>query len=349
MKNLLPWLLLLAGPFIVSDLTTSRLVLAGFSILIFCREDFKVNPPGKWLLAWLGWSIICCLVSPYPQISIEGFHLRNEGLATIIICFALAIFTKNFQYVIALEVLGMIGLGILFMFEVCGHPLWPHIAEGALSSVIGASAFCCEPLIFPVCFIYCLLVGSRAGMIGLMVGVIVLEMFVRKWKRLAIFLSIISVIIALTPMGTRFLKYQLTTACAGARSGWIVQASERLYERPIVGWGLDVQSRLLKPAAGQAWRHGGAMPDRVHFLPVEIAIQTGFVGLILCCLALGSAIFHCLANKSFENRLCLSVICAWIAFSLFNPSGIPATAFCLLAFFTIKPKDSNETRPKRNL
>lgn len=130
----------------------------------------------------------------------------------------------------------------------------------------------------------------------------------------------------------------LDSVGAGSRPQFMLQAEDKAYVAPITGYGLDTQSKYLRPASGIT-KHRGTVTDRAHFLPLDITLQIGWIGYLLCCAILAKAIHVTWYNRTRRNVACLSVIVSFVVATCMNPSGIPAIALLSIGLFGIQEKD----------
>lgn len=187
----------------------------------------------------------------------------------------------------------------------------------------------------------CLACNTRGAMLGMVIGILIYCCVIWKHrvkKKVILGILILVGVIALSPAGRKMAKIDVHTMGTGPRSQWMMQAIQASKERPMLGYGLDTLSHVLKPASG-AFGTGDlknpTIADRTHNIFLDMLLQTGWIGLALFVTTVGMAVKCALNHPSVNNAISLSVLGGWIVTGLFNPTGITATLIMLMALFAI--------------
>lgn len=316
-------------------------------------------------LLWslLGWMILSSILSPWRWLSIEGFHLRCEGLITWIIIFALASsYWKNFKDFKGLGIILSLCLCIILILHLYTHRHFSWAADNwfqwVVSTNIGISTFAAlssvilysinpwlSLLSLPVLYVG----KTRSAWICAIVAVGTYYLITQKPSRKKVYIFIF----ALAMFGICSIKLTgknlpSSSFMSGSRVQWIMQASHLMYEEPFSGYGLDTLSNVLKPAVGPS-RHEGAVCDRVHNTVFDIILQIGWIGYGLCLAILAFTIHTVFYHRTTLNLLCFSIMIAWICASFINPTGISSMALMMIALFGIDDKSKIITYKKSDI
>lgn len=243
------------------------------------------------------------------------------GLATVYLCFKLDLIALHESF-----------------FAVT---VFPKMSLAAFTTFAALSFW----MVHPVCVTLALplLVHSnRATVIALMVGFAVYHGFrigkILKGTKLALTASgiaFLAMAIAFSPVGKKFMALDPDTFGQGARTQWLVQASDLTYNMPLTGYGIDSLSRHLKPATGPM-SEKNAVADKCHNIIFDLILSTGWIGYTLALLTFGAALGVTWFYRSSTNIACFALVCAWITFNLMNPTGMMGHACMLIGLFGIR-------------
>lgn len=317
-----------------------RLMLA--SICVLAGVSGKLSRPGLpgiIFLVWLGWALICSTLSPWPEMSLNGFLLRREGWFTFAVatCFALSL--KNHIHLIPFA--GIIALALpwaqVLIDEKLVHEfmLMP-VPQGALA----AGLLCVSSVYHPslgIIFAPMLLgSGQRSAFIAV-VAVLFWQLVFGLGNRakcmLWVIMGCLAVGLAVTPLGNKLVDTRFNFT--GSRTQWLLQADTLAKALPLTGYGLDTGSKLLRPATGPT-AHPRVLHDRTHNMLADILLFTGWPGLTMILLCLGACIATTIKFPTETNRAALSGVLAIGLVGMFNPIGIPAWFLMLACVFKIR-------------
>lgn len=337
---------LVATPGLTENSQPMKLLACVVACLCLSPEKaFKIFPHHWAVFGWLVWAAIGCILSPFPSLAIYGFHLRYEGLITFVLLVYLAFeWSKNME----LGAIGWIGsaLSVAYLLLI---PLlhdtelsWLMLPKvpmaGLLAVAFGVAYHQNRWLGLPI--IACgMATGSRSFILCAGLAVACSECLKTEnlhIKRIVVLASLLIVSVAILPFTPLAGKLKNTEfSGTGARAQWILQADT--LSKSIYPWGLglDTGSTWLKdPKAVYAEK--GAISDKVHNVFYDILVCTGWVGLIIVFLGLGSCIYHAFYYPTIRNEAAAIGILCYMVFGVMNPTGIPATALMLICVFNLK-------------
>ncbi len=300
---------------------------------------------GEGLIMWL---VFTCLAITYWKTSKD---LKPLAITCLISCLAL-VGAKIALHLFYRHVFG----DIKWALEWYDRLFMPDVALAAFAVVASVISCFIHPYLILVGLAVVISTANRAAFIAWIIAWIISwnRALFAKWasalgaefihiKRIKLkhVLSVATGLVVLF-FGLRILDNKIaripgSDIGSGARAQWLNQAvylSDRL---PLTGYGLDTLSQYLNHSVGEQRSDlRRFIPDRVHNLPYDLILQTGWIGYTLLLLALGHAIGCVALYPDKQNYLCLSAVLAFIVFGLFNPHGYLAIAVTLTAFFGIR-------------
>lgn len=345
------WTLCFSGGFFGNP-NLNRVLACAFCLLAVDMGRFKLGVVQWCFLAWLAWTIACTFfLGSRADFAFQGFNMRMEGLPTWIVITALAYafwsLTDRFMWFVGF--MGLATVYLCFKLDLMAlHEsffavtVFPKMALAAFTTFAALSFW----MVNPVCVTFALplLVHSnRAAVIALLVGIAVFHGFrdghrIMKGKTLALAASgiaLLMVAIVLSPVGAKFRALNPDTIGQGARTQWLVQASELTRDMPLTGYGMDSLSRQLKPAQG-LMSEKNTVADKCHNIIYDLILSTGWIGYTLALLTFGTALGVTWLYRSSTNIACFALVCAWITFNLMNPTGMMGHACMLIGLFGIR-------------
>jgi hypothetical protein len=316
----------------------------------------------------MAWCTLSTCLSDYFLMSFQGFYpYRGQGLITYLILTCLAFsYWKAFD---SIKPLAWTCLAYCLVMAICFKLFIPLLADGSLDvhSQINydrmflpdtaRAAFSCEaaPLImilnpflgifgvFPI-----LQTGTRSALAAMSISTVIYLCFTNKFslKSKKLFLVAGAVVLALvvyTKFG--FIQTKMTSIPKfsqlghGARSAWVRQGLFLSQRLPLTGFGLDSLSNYLttpKIAGYEGLQR--FMPDRTHFLALDIVLQVGWIGfgILLSSFVIAARLVY--YNRTKENICCLSVLIAYAVYGCLNPCGCLGESVALTCLFGIRRK-----------
>lgn len=342
---------LLFAPGVFGNPVLNRLLICAMILMLCDFKSFKIGLPGKLFLGWIFWAFISSLfLGNKADLAFQGFNYRMEGLPTWIVlaCLALAYHStfKNHKWLI-----GALSLALIYLYcridllidreGLFANLVFPRMAMSGLACLMAMLLWTVHPA-WILAVIPLLSETNRACIIALFAGITAFELLKHRNKfnlkiigSIALGIFFLVGLVFMSPIGKKFRSLDHRTIGLGARSQWLLQASDLTKEMPITGYGLDSLSRKLKPSQGVIVEKR-AIPDKVHNLAYDLILSTGWIGYTILLLAFGAAFSMVWKAPTEANNVYFAVLVSWIAFHLFNPSGIPAHAVMLVSLFGIK-------------
>lgn len=353
---MIPLLILLAMVFApgLSLNSVHNKLFAVALLLLAYNKPLRLRPLTalQWMLvAMLGWMALVTALSAYPAQSFNGFWMRHEGWLTwaSLVLFAIAyckITDPEFHRICLFITAGvMLAMAVLLPpNQITSEVLFgSRVSMSAVAAMVGVAIWSFEPGLILLVMPTLILCDTRCGIIALTCGILAYhaptmrlkgcfrpqEWSVRK-KAVSVILVIIAVSsVILTPLAGKFCKFNVPLT--GARANYVLQADKLAKNLPLTGFGVDTLSHyLVAPEA-----KNGHVLDRTHNVLFDIVLQTGWLGYLLSLCILGVAVHRVLADPTVHRRLALGMVVAWIAFNLFNPSGISSHWLMLVALCMI--------------
>lgn len=346
-------ILLFAPVWFCNNLLLCRVAtIAGLIIVMTHKKQEKLCLPQVMFLIWLAWAVLCCVLSDFPRLAIEGFYLRVEGLlswATLTAAAYLTDKTSKTNYAL-MAFLCAISLILLVLKAIFYSDIrfQAYVIENVALSSFAACAFVFlwtygSPYMSAFAIGLLVIATTRSGLFAAMAGILCYYLMKgtlkTAYKKIVALLGILTILILFTPIKQKIenLNYTFT----GSRSQWLKQSEVMTKALPLTGYGLDTLSHYLKPAKGET-RQRLAIAERVHFLPLDICLQTGWIGLTLFMLFVGSAIAFATKNPSGINLAAASVLVTWFIFGCINPQGLHSLLLTLVCVFQMKKLKLNE-------
>lgn len=293
------------------------------------------------LVAFMGWMVVATVCSPWWETSLYGSDQRVEGLLTWLVLARIAWLlweTGDVGYIGVAAIFSLAIIAILYTFSV---QILTPVAFGALCAVVAGLFAVNLPWLSVLCVVGAACVGSRAGVLAALVGMGAAWVMAgnpsRRLKTLAAFALPLAVALAFTPVAQKTASLNLSTLGSGARSQMVAKCATLTYKRPLVGYGMDVGSEVLT-RPGENVAQIGAVYDKVHFGPLDLVLQVGWIGLTFLLLSTGWVVGCAVKLKSSANMACFGAVIAWWAFGLLNPQGIPATMLFLACLVGAKAR-----------
>lgn len=349
---LLAFIALCLCPFLLSNSMPIRFLLSGVFMLAGWPRIFTyLGRPARWFMAWLAWAVLGCFLCDHPLLAINGWHLRCEGAITYVLLtyFAWIYWSRFYD----LKPITFVLIGLCLVYPIAGALMpedffmrmcLPNVALGSLAALSVILAFNLRWELPILCLPALVQSGSRSALAAVLGGVAIASTgwFISQFKgRLTLIRGLLVVLaMAVASMCYAPLRHKVLSThfdFSGSRSQWIRQVNVLAYTMPLTGYGLDTGSEYLKPATGPTVDQGKT-PDRAHFLPADILLWTGWVGLILVFGVLVEAFVVTVSDPSAINIGCFSSLMGFVIFSCLNPAGVPSLALAILAIFGIKDR-----------
>ena len=326
--------------------------------------------PTMALLVWffLNAAVGVCL-SEYPAMAFWGHWGRNEGLLTWILIAITAIFYwRRFDSLWPLAVPLCAFYLVMVVYAIVNRTSTPIIAPTALAG-LSAVAVAVFAVHCPSLAIYMSLGlitgGSRSGLLGAFVGALVGWAVVWDYRQckeaarglVALTLVLLAVSVFVPSIRQKFSNTNFSFD--GARVHWLRQGLWQVSGIYPWGQGLDTQSQYLTHRTLDSYleanrisgRIAPKIADRSHFFPIDIIMQTGWIGFALVLALFARAIFLLKQSSSMapmldcendpwpvhrQNAACLAGLVAWITMGMVNPQGIPANLLVLICLLGLR-------------
>ena len=361
----LAFLALIFIPGISSNFLVNKLFGCAAILCLLLKPGFKIKFCSVQYLfgLWLAWVFVGSTFSDNNTIASIGYWGRMEGFLTwgLLSAMAWAYWTgceeeTKFElfklpvtmrgldliFIASLLIFTSIVLVIMFVWPVQSMAFFlkimPDNALAGFSSIGAVLLFAYTPIAAIPAVLAALCSANRTVLIAIVSGITcfyLLTNFKRSLRASIIVFLILLAIIPFTTIGKRISTLNTSVMGIGSRSQWVLQGSELSKSVPVMGYGLDTLSVHLKPAKGK-YIHKGVVVDRTHFLPIDLILQTGWIGYYLALAMLACALHVTLKYRTKQNIICLSVIVSWIAFNCINPSGVYGHLIMLIALFGIR-------------
>jgi hypothetical protein len=336
----------------------------------------KLDFHHKLFFTFLAWCSIGVYCSDYPLMAFQGFYpYRGEGLITYLIITCLAVsYWKHFETIKPLAWFGIISCLVLSIYFYLHVPTWedslgtqnrtqvrfaslflPDVALSAFACVAGILAMSIHPALSVISFFPILNAGSRSAVIGLLIAWVMCFLLTKSKSSFKLNLKLtrfqkngMIAIVSILLISLAFEKAyyfeqrienlpQIKNMGRGARSQWLMQGSRLSQSLPLTGLGLDTLSNHLTPPEGKGYEGlRKYIPDRTHNYPMDIILQTGWIGYTLLLLSLGYALGLAIKYPDRQNWVCLCALISFGLFGLLNPHGMLAECVALTSLFGIK-------------
>jgi len=289
-------------------------------------------------LLWLVILFVASVKGLHPLASIVGGSYRHQGVLFFLTLWltgkTLIVLTKRersslrrgLARVVFLEAIIVI-LQVTFGKTYFGRPLGTLGGPNTVAGFLTMGLFFIDKafrgrnlsIIVTLVFVAVLLTGSRAGIAGLLIMVVffLLSSFkkVLFWK-----ISIILGILALSGLVILTAFKQRPSSKFENRGLFWEMAISFIRQRPLLGYGAETQEVLYeKEFARQEMPLSEMMVDRSHNLFLDIILWSGFSGLALFLLWIGSNIRQMIIGKQYVN---IAALFSWFVFSMFQPLGV---------------------------
>jgi O-antigen ligase len=327
----------------------------------------RLAEPGILLITWFIWAIFCSYQSEYFQLALFGYHKRFEGIITWILALSFGWLFWRTSSLKSLFLYCKIILGICFAVMVFKPEIYKSLIYGHITIAAFASIISCMLISrniawigLAIPFVYLTQVRSMLLAIGLAsLAYLALnrhkikDLFGNNWTPWVV--TVIILPLTLIAAYPKLSSMNLRSLGTGARSQFAWQSIEAITLKPFTGYGIDTQSKILKPAiVGSEEYHehdrgDGVMikrifdVDRAHNFFLDILLQTGFIGLILWLFILTRIVYRTFSYPSEINTACMYGACGAISYGLTNPCGIPCLFMLCLCVLGIE-RDSNEVK-----
>ncbi len=312
-------------------------------------KKIKFQPLHYLFFAWLAWAFVCSLCSDHTQISLLGYHLRMEGFLTYLVMSCLAVIywgTHDQIGILKVYCMGILLITItlfgMFSLGQFNNIAFSNVSMASLIAVIGVILYSIQPIETIIIIPFLFICNNRSAIISLVLGlacyILLKHGLKRILKPLMYFSAVIMIIVMCSPLLIKVKSFHLDTLGHGARTQWARQAIKMSTRLPLTGYGLDTLSMYLKPANGGFYEIG-AKCDKTHNIGLDCVLMLGWLGFGLSLFMLLGAFRVTWLNRTDQNIMCFSVIVAWLAFNMFNPSGIYSTVIAMICFLGIKEKD----------
>jgi hypothetical protein len=361
----LAFLALIFIPGLTSNFLVNKLFGCAAILCLLIKPGFKVKYCNVQYLfvIWLVWTFLGANLAENNSIASTGYWGRMEGFLTwaLLACmawtywactekettfelFKLPVTMRGLDLIFTCSLLVFTALITIIMFfwpvqSIAFYTnIMPDNALAGFASIGSVLLFAYTPIAAIPSILAALCSENRTVLISIFVGIssfYFLTNFKKSMKTIAIVLLVVCAVVPFTNIGHRISTLNVDVMGIGSRSQWVLQGSDLARSVPVTGYGLDTLSRYLKPAKGE-YVHRDVVVDRTHFLPIDLILQTGWLGYYLVLAMLACAIHVTLKYKTKQNIICLSVIVAWIAFNCINPSGVYGHLLMLIAIFGIR-------------
>lgn len=278
----------------------------------------------RWLwVIFMAWAFVCSFTCEYPALSILGHPLRSEGALWLIIATFISltfpkkwIFTTCFA--ISLSMFLLLFLQNQKLLAYCPHLQIPRFA-GGIASILAVILFAKDWRLLALAIPLIDLSESRTAWIASLLGCLSFWAFNRKWFPWT--WTVIG-IICLYMIFTTTINHVSTHYGTGVRANLIIQGSKLAAKCPLTGFGMDTLSKYLKKPACSKEK---TIDDRTHYLPLDVILQTGWIGYAMMLTILGTLLY-----KARTNAIKLGVVTSWCIFNMINPSGFASHELALI-------------------
>jgi len=359
------FLALIIMPGMTSNFLVNKLFACSALLCVLYRGGQKIAhcAPHYIFAGWLLWVFVGCTISDNNIMASTGYWGRNEGFLTWFLLSALAyaywstseidkkhILSKYLLNFKGFDLLFWLVLLVFISLVIVAYFVWPfnsmaytlHVMpENALAgfaSIGFVLLYAYHPLAVIPAVTLVLTTQNRTALLVMLVGFTcyhLLTSFKKSLKALVIAALLVCTLLPFTNVFKRIETLQPSTMGEGSRSQWILQGSQLASYGPVMGYGLDTLSQYLEPAKGK-YVHKDAIADRTHFLPMDLVLQTGWLGYFISLALLVGCIHVVLQNRTQQNIICLSLIISWIAFNCINPSGVYGHLLMLIGLLGIR-------------
>ena len=322
----------------------------------------KLAEPGILLLTWFAWAVFCSYQSDNFQLSLFGYHKRFEGIITWILAISFGwLFWRtsklNSLFITCGLILAICLGAMIFRPDIYKNVIFGHIAIGAFAAIVACMFMVKHPLYIGIALPFIAITLNRSMLLALLFGAMAYGLVHRKkllesfktWKPWAVCGVIFTLcVIAAYP---KLKNIDPRSFGSGARTDFARQTIQASIIRPILGYGIDSQSKILIPPINDKseyrWdsRPDGTQykvyfnVDRCHNFLLDILLQTGLVGVAIWVLILTRMTYRTLLMPNEINQACLYGTAAVMGFGMMNPFGIPAMFLLCLCVLGIERKD----------
>jgi O-antigen ligase len=356
MTNLALFVLFLYPALTVSG-QISRMICVAFCLLC-CHPKIikKTLEPGLLLFAWFAWAILCSYLSGNFGLSLFGYHKRWEGLSTwaLAISFGwLAWRASDLRSILlTLTAICAICLGVmLFIPSMFTNWIYTYVAIASFTSMVAcmlmARHFAWICLALPFLFI----TQNRTMILALSFGLVAyLAINYKKLTRLHWCMIAFIGLAALALVAPKLARINIAGLGKGARIQMAQQAIDHITMKPLMGYGIDTQSKIFGDIKGEREEYHSYVTedgrilkdflstDRAHNTTLDILLQTGFVGLAIWLFILTRMTYRAFSYPSEVNSACLYGIAAFVGFGMLNPTGIPSLFLVCLCVMGMEKK-----------
>jgi len=332
---------------------TARMIAVAMCLLC-ChpKAEKRLSEPGILLIAWFLWAALCSLLGDHFDMSLFGYYKRFEGLSMwlLAIGFGWLFWRCSTLPRLFLTICAILSICLSVMLikpEIYKNIIYGHITISAFAAVGSCMLMAKHPAFIACAIPFTFLTSNRSIIFALMfgAGAYLALNFKRLHKEV---ISTIVTLLAIAVVGVlpKLLTLDLKSLGTGARTAIATKALEHIAIRPVMGYGVDTQSTLFGKSEHETiTQHIRGKPvafkvdiDRCHNVFLDIAIQTGLVGLALWLFLLTRMTYRAFSYPSEVNTACLCGIAAFIGFGLWNPTGIPSIFLACVCILGIERK-----------
>jgi O-antigen ligase len=352
--------LFLFPAFTISGQIARSIAIAMCLLCCHPKVSKKLAEPGLLLITWFLWAFFCSYQSEYFQLALFGFHKRFEGLITWILALSFGwLFWRSSNlkslFITCGGILALCFLAMVFKPDIYKSLIFGHITIAAFASIVSCMLISRNILWIGLAIPFVFLTQIRSMLLALAFASLayllvnrkrIKDLFGNSWTPWIVTVIILPLtLIAAYPKLSTISYHSIGK---GARTQFAEQAIHAIVFKPLTGYGIDTQSKILKPAVTDSEeyhehdRGDGVMirkifdVDRCHNFFLDILLQTGFIGLALWLFILTRIVYRTLSYPSEINQACLYGTFSAIGFGFTNPMGIPAMFLLCLCVLGIE-------------